>query len=213
MLFAKVSCASFGNTRRARGLTGPSAFAISKYGSHVHTSAISSGSSVWRAATTRIIEALSIVVPECQGEGWSADRIQKRELDLPYRRMRTWHCSLCVICHTDVNGAEQPAVLRLRTRATLCFITAPRLKHDSNGFLLRPNLPFHEGLVQAHGVVIENGLNRPFPYLPLSLSLSFHTCRAAQTRGPPLPPGTVPPGTVPPGTAREREKDRAGEPS
>ena len=211
MLFAKVSCASFGNMRRARGLTGPSAFAISKYGSHVHTSAISSGSSVWRAATTRIIEALSIVVPE--GEGWSADRIQKRESDLPYRRMRTWHCSLCVICHTDVNGAEQPAVLRLRTRATLCFVPSPRLKHESNGFLLRPNLPLHEGLVQAHGVVIENGLNRPFPCLPLSLSLSFHTCRAAQTRGPSLPPGTVPSGTVPPGTAREREKDRAGEPS
>ena len=35
------------------------------------SSAISSGSSVSRAATTRIIEALSIVVPGYQGEGWS----------------------------------------------------------------------------------------------------------------------------------------------
>ena len=207
MLFAKVSCASFGNMRRARGLTGPSAFAISKYGSHVHTSAISSGSSVWRAATTRIIEALSIVVPE--GRRVVSEQNPKERVGLTVQKDagRTWHCSLCVICHTDVNGAEQPAVLRLRTRATLCFITAPRLKYECNGFLLRPNLPLHEGLVQAHGVVIENGLNRPFPCLPLSLSLSFHTCRAEQT-----PPGT-PPGTVPPGTAREREKDRAGEPS
>ena len=185
-MFAKVSCASFGNMRRARGLTGPSAFAISKYGSHVHTSAISSGSSVWRAATTRIIEALSIVVPE--GRRVVSEQNPKERVGLTVQKDagRTWHCSLCVICHTDVNGAEQPAVLRLRTRATLCFVPSPRLKHESNGFLLRPNLPLHEGLVQANDVVIENGLNRPFPCLPLSLSLSFHTCRAEQTRGPPL---------------------------
>ena len=51
------------------------------------SSAISSGSSVSRAATTRIIEALSIVVPGYQGEGWSRASLSL-SLSIPAGRRR-----------------------------------------------------------------------------------------------------------------------------